>query len=349
MMQKTTQKNIPNILIIGCGSIGERHLRCFQSTRRCEVFACDSNEQLLKSVGVRYSARTEPDFHKALRAFRPDAAVICTPAPHHIPMAIAALEAGCHVLIEKPLSTSLKDTGALLNDATRTGRQMAVAYVCRSYPILQKARSFLTGNPFGEIRQIVAHSGQPFHLLRKGYATTYYRDRATGGGAIQDGLTHWANIVEWFAGPTGSVMCDCAHLAVPGVEVEDTVHLSARNAGVLVSYAYNQFQAPNEVSIQFNAMRGSLRVELHNQRWGFCRHDENASAWSDKNWTWEEVPMAGRDTPFIAQANAFLDQIETGSPCLCTIQEAVQTLKFNLAALRSAGTGTRVFCNEITE
>ncbi|MDR0901986.1 MAG: Gfo/Idh/MocA family oxidoreductase [Opitutaceae bacterium] len=328
------------ILIIGCGSIGERHLRCFQSTQRCEVIACDTNERLLKSVSERYGVPPEPDFRGALVSRRPDAAVICTPAPFHLPIAIAALDAGCHVLIEKPLSTSLKDVAALLDAAARSGRQAAAAYVYRVYPVLRQARAFLAGDPLGAVRQIVVSGGQPFHLMRKGYQTTYYRDRAMGGGAVQDALTHWANSVEWLAGPTDSVMCDCAHLAVPGVEVEDTVHVSARNGGVLVSYALNQFQMPNDHIIQLNAERGSVRVEVNRQRWGVWRQDS-------QDWAWEDAPVSGPDAHFTAQANAFLDQMEGKAASLCTLQEAVHTLRFNLAALRSAETGARVLCHDL--
>ncbi len=330
-----------NILIIGCGSIGERHLRCFQSTQRCDVVACDTNGRLLESVSARHGVPSETDFRTALASRRPDAAVICVPAPFHIPIAIAALESGCHVLIEKPLSTSMKDVGALLDAVARSGRTAAVAYVYRMHPVLQQARAFLAGGPLGAVRQIVVSGGQPFHLIRKGYQTTYYRDRAMGGGAVQDALTHFANAVEWFAGPTDSVMCDCAHQVIPGVDVEDTVHVSARNGSILVSYTLNQFQAPNEHFIQFNAEHGSVRVEINGQRWGVCRHN-------GEDWTWRDAAVPGADSHFIAQAGAFLDQIEGGAPRLCSLQEAVQTLKFNLAALRSAETGARVSCHDIT-
>ena len=66
--------------------------------------------------------------------------------------------------------------------------------------------------------------GNPFH----------YRDRRTGGGAIQDALTHSVNWVESILGPADSVLCDCAHLVLPNVEVEDTVHVSARHGAALV-------------------------------------------------------------------------------------------------------------------
>ncbi|MFA6543314.1 MAG: hypothetical protein WCS99_02740, partial [Limisphaerales bacterium] len=126
--------------------------------------------------------------------------------------------------------------------------------------------------------------------------------------------------------------CDAAHQALEGVTVEDTVNVSARHGDALVSYAMNQFQAPNETTILVNCERGSLKIEVHSQRWGMLRHGE-------KDWSWRQAPPAERDDLFIAQANAFLDGIEGKPTPLCTFEEAVQTLKFNQAALRSAKTG----------
>jgi predicted dehydrogenase len=304
--------------------------------------ACDTNPELLQRVADNYKVQAVPDWEVALSARAPTAVVVCTPAPHHVPATRAALSAGCHVLIEKPLSHSLEGTTELIAARNRSGQQVAVAYVYRVFPILLRAHAHLRDVTTDAIQQVVVHSGQPFHRLRKGYATTYYRDHRTGGGAIQDALTHSANWVESIIGPTDSVICDCAHLVLPDVEVEDTVHLAARHGRVLVSYMLNQFQAPDETTIQLNTARESVRIELHRQRWGFFRE-------GDTDWTWEETPVANRDVHFITQANAFLDQIEGQPPRLCSLEEAVQTLKFNLAALASARTGTRVFCRDLDD
>jgi predicted dehydrogenase len=116
--------------------------------------------------------------------------------------------------------------------------------------------------------------------------------------------------------------------------------VSARNGGVMVSYAMNQFQSPKENAIQFNAERGSVRVEFHNQRWGVMRENENA-------WTWQETRVPDQDTHFIAQANAFLDQIEGRPARLCSVEAAAQTLRFNLAALASAKADARINCRDL--
>jgi predicted dehydrogenase len=325
-----------SVLVIGCGSIGERHLRCFLTTDRAEVTACDANPALLQRMAETYKVPVAADWQIALQA-KFDAVIICTPANLHVPMATSALVAGSHVLVEKPLSHSLVGVDELIRTRDRTGRQVAVAYVLHVYALLAAAREFLRHGEFGPVRQATVVTGQSFPFFRPAYAQTYYRDRRTGGGAIQDALTHSVNWVESILGPADSVLCDCAHLVLPNVEVEDTVHVSARHGAALSTFALNQFQQPNETTLQFNAAHGSVKIELHQQRWG-------TFAAGAADWTWHSVSAGERDTPFIAQANAFLDQLEGQPSRLCTLEAAAQTLRFNLAALASAASGQRVAC-----
>ncbi|MDI1334902.1 MAG: Gfo/Idh/MocA family oxidoreductase [Lacunisphaera sp.] len=328
-------------LIIGCGSIGERHLRCFQNTGRSKLTACDTSAGLLEEMARKYKVPTSSNWAKAVASEEFDTVVVCTPAHLHIQMALLALQSGKHVLIEKPLSHTLQGIPELLQARDALGRQAAVAYVLHLYPLLIQARDFLRSGVFGVIRHVTATSGQNFPSLRPAhavhYSQTYYRDRQTGGGAIQDALTHTVNWVESVVGPTDSVLCDCAHQVLPSVTVEDTVNLSARNGEALVNYTLNQFQAPTESTLQFNTAIGSVKIEIHNGRWGTYRL-------GDAGWTWREVPPLDRDAPFTSQANLFLDQVEGQPGRLCTIEAAVQTLRFNLAALASGDSGRRVLC-----
>ncbi len=329
-----------SVLIVGCGSIGERHARCFRQTGRAAVAVHETNPQRAAHMATRYGLPITPDLAAGLAAGQFSSAVICTPAPLHVPLAIQCLEAGLHVLIEKPLSHSLTDIDRLQAVHACSNRHVAVAYVYHVYPFLRQARSFLQAGHFGPVLQVAVLSGHPFHLLRPAYATTYFRDRATGGGAVQDALTHLANWIESVVGPTDSVLCDCDHLALANVEVEDAVHVAARHGKTLVSYALNQFQAANESTIQFNAAGGSVKIEFHRQRWGTL-------AAGDTDWTWHECPVPERDSHFVAQANAFLDEVEGRPPILCSLTAGTATLRFNLACLAAAQSDRRVSCTAI--
>lgn len=317
-----------DILVIGCGSIGERHIRTLLATGRASVRACDSNPVLRQQMAERYGATPVADWRLGVSADGVDGVVIATPAHLHIPMALAVLEAGKPVLIEKPLSVSLAGVQQLKAAHERSGVFAGLAYIYHFVPAFSAAREFLRTGKLGPVRHVVMTSGQHFPFFRPAYREIYYRDPAQGGGAIQDAVTHMANVVEWTVGPTTRVYCDAAHQALEGVTVEDTVNIAARNGEVLVCYALNQFQAPNEIRMDFNALGGTVRVELHAQRWGtrLLGKDE---------WIWRDASVAHRDNWFVAQSNAFLDGLEGRPNELCTLREGIQTLRFNLAALES--------------
>lgn len=316
------------ILVIGCGSIGERHVRTFLATGRVGVVACDNRPTIRQDMISRYKVEAVSEWIPALDNPAIAGVVIATPASSHVEIAIRCLEAGRHVLIEKPLSLSLADTDKLIAARDRALRFAGVAYVLHFVPALQAARQFIQAGSFGSVRHVAVNTGQHFPFFRPAYRDIYYSDRAQGGGAIQDALTHMANAVEWIAGPTSRVFCDAAHQVLEGVTVEDTVNATARNGGALVSYALTQFQAVNETRWDFHAETGSVRVELNAQRWGILARGET-------EWQWHNAPIAERDQIYTAQAQAFLDGIEGRANPLCTLEEGIQTLRFNLAALRS--------------
>lgn len=325
-----------SVLIVGVGSIGERHLRRFQSTGRAEVSFVEVNPSLRSTIAERYGVRGFEDLEAAL-ADRGDAsprnslsAVVATPANRHLEIATRLAEAGRHLLIEKPLSTDTNGVSRLASVVRERGAVVSVAYVYRCFPALVAMREALLSGRFGKPVEIVAVCGQNFPTYRPAYRDIYYNDHATGGGAIQDVLTHVLNAGEWLVGPIDRLVADAAHQVLADVTVEDTVHVLTRQGGVLGSYSLNQHQAPNEVTLTVICEQGTVRWESHAQRWRWMlRPDE---AWHDE--PHEPLP---RDAAFITQANRFLDAVEGLRMPLCTLDEGVQTLRVNLAALASVG------------
>jgi len=321
----------PLVLVAGAGSIGERHARCFLGTGRVDVSLCELDADRGRAVAERYGiARVFAAWDEAL-AERPTAAVIATPAHLHVSMARQAVEQGCHVLIEKPLAVTTEGV-AELEAALRAGRaRAAVAYVYRCHPSLANMREALQSGRFGRPLQVICVSGQNFPFYRPAYRETYYVRHESGGGAVQDALTHMVNAVEWLVGPVTRLAADAAHVAVPGVTVEDTVHVLTRHGEVLGCFSLNQHQAPNEATITIACERGTVRFEFHQHRWRWMT--EPGADWHDEN----SQPLE-RDTLFIAQANQFLDYLEDRDAPRCTVFEAHQTLLVNRAILESART-----------
>jgi len=316
-----------NVLVLGGGSIGERHLRCFQQIG-CDVALCDSNAQRRGELAERYHlSRTLASVPEAATATW-DCVVICTPADLHIEHAVQLAPTTPALLIEKPLSTRLEGVPRL--QAATAGKTVQVAYVLRVHPATQRVRRLLSEGEIGPLLQVTITAGQHFPTFRPAYREIYYARRESGGGAVQDAATHLLDLVQYLAGPLDWVFCDYAHQQLAGVEVEDTVHLLGRaNEGkVLVSLALNQFMAPNELHLQLNGAKGSLGVRYHENRAGIYLH-------GDGKWTWSEAMIAERDDLFRAQAQSFLAAMTGQEPPLCSLDEGVRAVQVNLAALRS--------------
>ncbi len=326
----------PHVLVIGTGSIGERHTRCFLTTGRAEVSICETNDEVRSRVQDLYDLRAaHADLDTALSnpSGPPDIAVICTPAHLHVGMATRLLEAGIAVLCEKPLSTSLEGTRRLAELARADTARFSMAYVHRAHPLHIAVREQLQSGQLGRPLEVIMVSGQHFPHYRPAYREIYYTDRATGGGVIQDGLTHMVNLVEWLVGPMTRVAADCDHLRLEGVEIEDSVHAIARHGDVMVGYTLNQHQAPNESTLVVICERGTIKVETHRNRWQLVTAP-------DTPWTDHTIQPLQRDDVFISQAHCFLDYVAGKRPPLCPFDEGLQTLRGNLAIMTAADTAT---------
>jgi len=292
------------------------------------MFACETNAALLQKITQQYQVPGFLDVTSALQAERFDGVVVCTPANTHISIALQCYRAGAALLIEKPLSTGLGGVEELRQEMARSKRFLRVAFVYHFQPGLKAMREVLRKGALGPALQAAAVVGQHFPTFRPAYRQIYYTRHETGGGIIQDMLPHLVNAIEWLVGPSTRVYCEAGHQALEGVTVEDTVSVAARNGDVLTSYTLNQFQAPNEATFLIHCERGSLKAELHEQRWGMFPHGA-------AGWEYHPAPVKERDDLFVAQANAFLDGMAGAETELATLDEAVQTLKFNLGALES--------------
>jgi predicted dehydrogenase len=315
-----------NVLIVGGGSIGERHLRCFQQVG-CAVSLCETSDARRQEVAARYAlVKAFAGIDDAVRQSW-DGVVVCTPAHLHVEHVVALAPTTHALLIEKPLCTRLADVERLR--AATAGKIVQIAYVLRAHPAVQHVRGQLAAGTIGTLHEVTIVAGQHFPTFRPAYREIYYARRESGGGAIQDAATHLFDLIQHLAGPLDWVFCDAAHQELPGVEVEDTVHVVGRAGRVMVSLALNQFMAPNETHIQLHGASGSLAIRLHEQRLG-------ALLRGDADWAWNDAPIRERDDLFRWQAESFLAAAAGRQPPLCSLDDGVRALRVNLAALASA-------------
>lgn len=323
-----------HIIIVGAGGIGERHIRCFQKLNAGRVGLVESNAERRALIASRYACPAYETLSVALAAEKWDIGVIAAPAPVHIPLALEMLQAGLDVLIEKPLAVTPERLDEIqAYEATRTIR---VAYVYRQMePVIELKRRLeeaQLGAPLSA--QIVC--GEDFSVARPDYAKVYYARHESGGGAIQDVLTHFANAMDWLVGPSQVLQCMAENRKLRDVAVEDTVSCSIlHEGGCLANYYISQGQAAQETSFTIHCEHGSLCADLTQRRIGTFP----AGA---EDWEWTELPPCERDHFYEQQAADFLNAVAGEPDHGCSLAEAIHSLNVNLAALKSAESGQRI-------
>ncbi len=157
---------------------------------------------------------------------RIEAVSIVTPNHMHAPPAIAAMEAGFDVVIDKPLADSLKNAQAIADAAARTGRRIAVTHTYTGYPLVKQAREIVASGTLGKVRRVMVKYTQDW-LSRasdiEGNKQAAWRVDPTqsgAAGAFGDIGTHAANLVEYITGERLTEIC-CELTALPGRQIDD--------------------------------------------------------------------------------------------------------------------------------
>lgn len=124
------------ILVVGCGNMGVSHALAYHALEEFEICGLvskgNSKELLNEKLGGGYPLYS--DYHEALKDSRPDAVCISTYPDTHEEYALAALEAGCHVFLEKPIADSVEGAERVAEAARRLNRKLVVGYILRVHP-----------------------------------------------------------------------------------------------------------------------------------------------------------------------------------------------------------------------
>ncbi len=131
--------------IIGCGSIAKhRHMPEYHASSGAVIAAvCDINEGRAKGFADLYEAKAYTDYRELLDDTDIDAVSVCTPNYLHAPISVAALNAGKHVLCEKPMATSMEEAQDMIEAAHKNGKKLMIAHNQRFVPSHKKAKELI--------------------------------------------------------------------------------------------------------------------------------------------------------------------------------------------------------------
>lgn len=201
--------------IVGAGFIGPHHIDAVRRGGYADVVVLvdrdpDRGPVTARSLGV---PRAVTDLEAVLGDPSVDVVHICTPNQTHVDMARAVMEAGKHVVVEKPIAIDRAGAASLLDVERRTGRHAAVALTYRGYPMVRRARELVREGHLG--RLLLVHGGYLQDWLSDASDYNWRLDSAAGGvsRAFADIGTHWFDTVEFVTGArVTSVMADLATL-----------------------------------------------------------------------------------------------------------------------------------------
>ena len=186
-------------LIAGLGSIGRRHFRNLIALGETEIILLRSRRSTLPDDELA-GYPVETDLDEALRKHKPDAVVVANPTALHLDAAIPAAQAGCAILLEKPVSNSLERLDVLEQAAQKSGSGILVGFQFRYHPTLNKARELIRAGALGKVLTAHAHWGEylpnwhPWEDYRQGYAAR----AELGGGKLEEGRRDPALMAEFF-------------------------------------------------------------------------------------------------------------------------------------------------------
>jgi predicted dehydrogenase len=313
-----------HLLVCGLGSIGRRHLRHFRALGVARIDAFRTGKATLSDEGQPAPDRVFDDLGRAL-AERPDAVIVANPTSLHVATALAAVRAGRHVLVEKPLAHDLAGVDELAAEARARGVVVAVGQNLRFHPTLRFVRERIEGGELGEPLVARAHFGAylPDWHPWEDYRASYAARRDLGGGAL---LTHVHEIdyCAWLFGRPDRAVGLAMGRRPLGTDVDEASALVVRHdGGTLTSITLSLAQKPPTRTLDVAFARGNLACDLLTGRWSVRHADGRVE---------DGAPALDLDGTYREQAQAFLRAVRGEAPPSVAIEEAAHILRIALSA-----------------
>ncbi len=340
------------VLFAGLGSIGQRHVRnlrallgdnveilAYRSRGQSPVLNPDMTVRPGTDLETTYNIRSFSNLEDALSE-QPDAVFVTNPNALHLPVALAAARAGCHLFIEKPLSHSLEGVDELVELVEHKGLVAFVAYQFRFHPGLRWVKSLIDEGRLG--RLVAAHivNGEylPDWHPYEDYRKTHPARRDLGGGCLHI-QTHEIDYVLWLFGMPRRVFAVGGHLSELEVDVEDSV-------SVLLQCEYDGRPLPVHVHLDYLQRPPQRVCEVIGDA-GKVRYDyyANQTAFYERATRIVQIQRFegfDRNRMFMDELEHFLACLRGEEQPLVDLREGVRSLKISLAAEASLRSGHAV-------
>lgn len=330
--------------LIGCGRVAPRHAQSLQQIEQADLRAvADLRASRAEHFAQEYGAAPYTDYHELLARSDLQAVSICVPSGLHAQVAIHALEAGKHVLVEKPIATTLDDADRMIETARRMDRKLGVVLQNRHNAPVQQLRRAIDEAKLGRI--YLGNACVRWYRPQSYYEDGWHGTWAMDGGALMNQSIHHIDALQWLMGPVQSVYAYSATLA-HHMEAEDVgVAVLRFQSGALATIEGSTLTWPQnlEGSIAIFGERGSVKIG------GTALN--RVTLWKVEGELEQEAELLTSqrvDPPSVYGSSHrtvlrdFVDAIRTGRDPVTPGPEARRSLALVLAIYESAHTGREV-------
>jgi len=245
---------VTGIGVAGLGWLGESLIKDLSVVPGFELVAVqDVRADLASAVAARYACPWSSDsFERLLEQPSVEAVLICTPNALHVPQAQAALRAGKHVLVQKPLALRLAEAAATVELAQQTGRLLFVDY---TYRFLETVQRLTDARDVRAVRATFHNIYGPGPEKR-----WFFEPRLSGGGALLDLGVHLLDLALWLRQPQ-SASLETAELTGPPIDTAAHLGLHLDAIPFELDVSWNAPRPQTEISVELETAAGRLRWE----------------------------------------------------------------------------------------
>ena len=339
------------VLVTGLGSAGQRHVRNLRALYGRDVDILAYRVRALPHVltdAATMAAGATVEQTYGIRSFsrladalaeQPAVAIVSNPTTCHLPTALAAARAGCHLLIEKPLADTMEGIDELTALVERQGLVATVGYQLRFHPALVRARALLGQGAIGELQSVHAEfteylpDAHPYEDYRQSYAA-----RADLGGGVILCYIHEFDYLTWWLGLPRQVSTTGGRLGDLEIDVEDTAtttmayRLGTRDVAVEVHQSF--LGRPGSRTCRLSGDAGVIDMDLNAPSVTLTRDDGATDR--------QGFDGFNRNQMFVDELSHFITAVAGGHAPMVPLREAAASLRVALAARESLRSGQAV-------
>ncbi len=341
------------LAIVGFGNMGSAHAACvrsgqIQGLRLAAVCAISDVRRTLcreqyPDVPVLSAARER--FASGLA----NAALVAVPHRLHAEIGIQAIQAGLHLLSEKPLDARLSWARQLVDAANASDRVFAIMFNQRTNPLFRRAREIVRSGELGHLKRSI-------WIITNWYRSQRYYDsgawRATwageGGGVLLNQAPHNLDLWQWICGMPKSLVGFCDIAKYHDIEVEDDATIYARYAnGAVGTFITTTGEYPGTNRLEIAGELGKIVIEEGTLKWWRLRESEKGIRFSADsnspaiNMDYEEIRPSERETAHAGILQNFTNAILFGEPLISPGADGLNQLELTNAAYLSSWLGNR--------